>query len=394
MKRLLLLLPVLLLVSCSNSETNDKSSKAFLKKQLDNSIEQYRLMSASCPDSLFPKTYEDNVLITSASNWWCSGFFPGGLVYLYEYSGDQFFKKQILNRFEYLEKEKFNPENHDVGFKIYCSFGNMLRVTKDTAKYKSIIIDAANTLLTRYDLEMGLIRSWDNWEDDWQYAVIVDNMMNLELLLAATKLTGDSTYYNATISHADKTLENHFREDFSSYHVLSYDTLSSKPHMKFTHQGFSDESAWTRGQAWGLYGYTTMAKLTGHKRYLDAAVNIAEFYLNHPNLPEDLIPYWDFNAPNIPNELRDASAAAISASALITLSELSADKGKRYFDAANTIVENLSSPDYQAKKGENGNFILKHAVGHIPNGSEVDVPLSYADYYYIESLMKLYSMQK
>ena len=222
MKKLLILLfLILLLFSCFHSEKNEYLSKDFLKEQLDFCVEQYKLMAEACPDSLFPRTFEDKKLVTSNSAWWCSGFFPGGLVYLYEYTGDEYFKDQILNRFKYLEKEKLNPADHDIGFKIYCSFGNMLRVTSDTVKYKPIIIDAAKILLTRYKPELGVIRSWNNWKEEWQYAVIIDNMMNLELLLAATKLSGDSTYFNTAISHADRTHENHFREDNSSYHVLS-----------------------------------------------------------------------------------------------------------------------------------------------------------------------------
>ena len=390
MKKLLILLfLILLLLNCFHSEEHGYLSKDFLKKQLDFCAEQYKLMAEVCSDSLFPRTFEDKKLVTSNSALWCSGFFPGGLVYLYEHTGDTYFNDQILNRFKYLEKEKLNSTDHDIGFKINCSFGNMLRVTGDTAKYKPIIIEAANTLLTRYRPELGVIRSWNNWKKEWQCAVIIDNIMNLELLLVATELSGDSTYFNAAISHADRTIENHFREDNSSYHVLSYDTLSGKPHLKQTYQGFSDESAWARGQAWGLYGYTFMYKLTGYERYLDRAIKIAEFILNHPNLPEDLIPYWDFDAETIPNAPRDASAAAITASALITLSELTKVQGDKYLRVANTIVKNLSSPKYRAKLGENGNFILKHSVGHLPGNSEVDVPLSYADYYYIETLMKL-----
>jgi len=199
MKKLLILLfLILLLFSCFHSEKNEYLSKDFLKEQLDFCVEQYKLMAEACPDSLFPRTFEDKKLVTSNS-----------------------FKDQILNRFKYLEKEKLNPADHDIGFKIYCSFGNMLRVTSDTVKYKPIIIDAAKTLLTRYKPELGVIRSWNNWKEEWQYAVIIDNMMNLELLLAATKLSGDSTYFNTAISHADRTHENHFREDNSSYHVLS-----------------------------------------------------------------------------------------------------------------------------------------------------------------------------
>jgi unsaturated chondroitin disaccharide hydrolase len=388
-KRLLLIYQILIILSCSPNEDRGYLSKDFLNKELDFCAEQYKLMAQTCPDSLFPKTFIDNNLVTSNSEWWCSGFFPGGLVYLYEYTGDRYFNDQVLNRFKYLEKEKLNSRDHDIGFKIYCSFGNMLRVTDDLSKYKPIIIEAANTLLTRYNPEMGVIRSWNNWKEEWQYAVIIDNMMNLELLLAATTLSGDSTYFNVAISHADRTEENHFREDNSSYHVLSYDTLSGKPHLKQTHQGFSDESSWARGQAWGLYAYTFMHKLTGYERYLDRAVKIAEFILNHPNLPHDLIPYWDYDAKTIPNAPRDASAAAITASALVTLSELTKVNNDKYLKAANTIVRTLSSPEYKAILGENGNFILKKSVGSLPNDSEVDVPLSYADYYYIETLMKL-----
>jgi unsaturated chondroitin disaccharide hydrolase len=392
MKKLLLLIyPILIILSCSPNEDRGYLSKDFLNKELTFCAEQYKLMAQTCPDSLFPKTFMDNNLVTSNSEWWCSGFFPGGLVYLYEYTGDRYFNDQILNRFKYLEKEKLNSRDHDIGFKIYCSFGNMLRVTDDLSKYKPIIIEAANTLLTRYNPEMGVIRSWNNWKEEWQYPVIIDNMMNLELLLAATTLSGDSTYFNVAISHADRTEENHFRKDNSSYHVLSYDTLSGKPHLKQTYQGFSDESSWARGQAWGLYAYTFMHKLTGYERYLDRAVKIAEFILNHPNLPHDLIPYWDFDAKTIPNAPRDASAAAITASALVTLSELTKVNNDKYLKAANTIVRTLSSPEYKAILGENGNFILKKSVGSLPNDSEVNVPLSYADYYYIETLMKLKS---
>jgi unsaturated chondroitin disaccharide hydrolase len=388
-KRLLLIYPILVILSCSPNEDRGYLSKDFLNKELAFCAEQYKLMAQTCPDSLFPKTFIDNNLVTSNSESWCSGFFPGGLVYLYEYTGDRYFNDQVLNRFKYLEKEKLNSRDHDIGFKIYCSFGNMLRVTDDLSKYKPIIIEAANTLLTRYNPELGVIRSWNNWKEEWQYAVIIDNMMNLELLLAATTLSGDSTYFNVAISHADRTEENHFRKDNSSYHVLSYDTLSGKPHLKQTHQGFSDESSWARGQAWGLYAYTFMHKLTGYERYLDRAVKIAEFILNHPNLPHDLIPYWDYDAKTIPNAPRDASAAAITASALVTLSELTKVNNDKYLKAANTIVRTLSSPEYKAILGENGNFILKKSVGSFPNDSEVDVPLSYADYYYIETLMKL-----
>lgn len=390
MKQIIAILILLMLVACSSENTDEELSKEFLKQQLDFSVSQTKFMAQNLPDSLFPRSFENGKLITSDSEWWCSGFYPGVLVYLYEYSNDKELEKEIYDKFKYLEKEKINSSNHDIGFKIICSFGNMLRVTGDTAKYAPILIDASETLLTRYTPELGVIRSWDSWNKAWQYAVIIDNMMNLELLLVATELSGNKSFYDVAISHADKTISNHFRDDNSSWHVVSYDTLSGEPHAKHTHQGKSHESAWARGQAWGLYGYTVMYWKTGYQKYLDQAVKIAEFMLNHRSVPEDLIFYWDFDADDIPHSKRDVSAAAITASALITLSEYTEKYSEKFMNVVKIIVKNLSSSTYRASLGENGNFILMHSVGSIPGNSEVDVPLSYADYYYIEALMKLY----
>lgn len=219
--------------------------------------------------------------------------------------------------------------------------------------------------------------------------MIIDNMMNLELLFWATAATGDSTYYDIAIKHADTTIANHFREDNSSYHVINYHPETGEVQRKRTAQGYADESAWARGQAWGLYGYTVMYRVTKDQKYLDQAVAIAEFVLNHPNLPEDKIPYWDFDAPNIPNELRDSSAGAIMASALLELSQyVDAEKGKSYYEDAATMLKTLTTDEYIAEKGTNGGFLLKHGVGHIPENSEVDVPLTYGDYYLVEAMLR------
>ena len=236
---------------------------------------------------------------------------------------------------------------------------------------------------------MGLIKSWDFSEKIWQYPVIIDNMMNLELLLWASKTSGDSTFKHISVSHADKTMRNHYRTDYSCYHVVSYDTITGEPHKKQTFQGYSDESSWSRGQAWGLYGFTYMYRETKEKRYLNQANRIASYLLNHPNMPEDYIPYWDFDAPNIPNEERDASAGALIASALIELSSyVEKDVADTYLAVAEKQIRTLASDEYTAKVGENGNFILMHSVGSKPHDSEVDVPLTYADYYYVEALVR------
>jgi unsaturated chondroitin disaccharide hydrolase len=333
----------------------------------------------------FPRSINaDGSLDLVPSRDWTSGFYPGSLWYMYDYTKDLNWADSAAAWTAGLESVKLNTHTHDLGFVLYSSFGNGLRLT-DNPAYAPILLQGAQTLIKRFDPEIGSIRSWDF--KPWQYPVIIDNMMNLELLFWATKYSGDSTFYHIAVKHADTTLKNHFRADNSSYHVVDYDTLTNDVLAKKTHQGNADESAWTRGQAWGLYGFTVMYRETGDQKYLDQAIKIAAFYLNHPRMPEDLIPYWDFDAPNIPDEPRDASAAAITASALLELSKYTPSKNG-YFKAAEKMLASLSSSAYLAKPGTNNNFILMHSTGHMPKGSEIDVPISYADYYYLEALLR------
>lgn len=332
-----------------------------------------------------PQTMRDGQLKLVASNGWTSGFFPGQLWFLYEFTGKKEWESEARKFTANIEKEKFNGGTHDMGFKIYCSFGNGYRLTKDP-HYKEVIIQAAKTLSTRFNAKAGVIRSWDHNKDKWDYSVIIDNMMNLELLFEATKLTGDSSFYNIAVSHANTTMKNHFRPDYSSFHVVDYDTATGKVIKKTTHQGYSNESAWARGQAWGLYGYVMCYRETGNKTYLQQAEHIASFILNNPHLPADLVPYWDFDAPNIPDEPRDASAAAITASALYELSTYEKND-KTYKLTAGKIIRSLTN-NYRSPLGENKGFILLHSTGSKPSNSEVDVPISYADYYYLEALLR------
>lgn len=336
-----------------------------------------------------PKTFENNKDISSDSRWWCSGFFPGVLWYIYENDKNPEVLKYAKKYTDRVEREKFTTDNHDVGFMIYCSFGNGYRLTKDK-HYEEVMLTAAKSLSTRFNPKVGLIRSWDHNKDKWQYPVIIDNIMNLELLLWAADYSGDSKFKEIALSHADKTMIHHFRPNYSSYHVVSYDTITGLPHLKQTHQGYSNESSWSRGQAWGLYGYTYLYRETKDKRYLEQAKNIANYIVNHPNMPEDYIPYWDFNAPDIPNTYRDVSAATVMASALIELSDyLNKELAQKYMKVVETQIRTLASAKYTAKLGDNGDFILKHSVGSFPGKSEVDVPLTYADYYYLEALSRL-----
>ena len=304
---------------------------------------------------------------------------------MYEMSGDESWKKKAIEYTEKLEKQQYNGSNHDVGFRMFCSYGNALRLTGNEA-YIPVLVQSAKTLIARYYDEVGCIRSWNFNEEVWQCPVIIDNMMNLELLFWASEQTGDPVYKDIAISHALTTMEHQFRDDYSSVHVVDYDTITGEVRQKNTHQGYADESSWARGQAWGLYGYTMTYRFTKDQRFLEQAEHIADFLLNHPNLPEDGIPYWDFDDPGIPDVPRDVSAAAIMASALFELSTYS-EKGESYKLEADRILMNIWSL-YRSMKGENYGFILDHSVGNMPGGSEIDVPINYADYYFMEALYR------
>ncbi|GEO02816.1 glucuronyl hydrolase [Adhaeribacter aerolatus] len=338
-------------------------------------------------------TKKDGTIATTASRDWTSGFFPGSLWLTYEYTKDKKWETLARQWTAGLEKEQFNKGTHDLGFMIFCSFGNGYRLTKDP-KYKDIIIQASKSLITRFNKKAGVIRSWDHNRDKWDYPVIIDNMMNLEMLYWASKQTGDPIYANVATTHALTTLKHHFRPDYSSYHVVDYDTVTGQVRKKTTHQGYSDASAWARGQAWGLYGYTVTYRETKDPRFLKQAQAIADFFINHKNTPADKIPYWDFDAPARTDLPRDASAAAITASGLLELSKYSGAKGEAYKKAASQMLASLASPAYLAKANTNNNFILMHSTGHLPGNSEIDVPLNYADYYFIEGLMRWEQMNK
>ncbi len=334
--------------------------------------------------SRFPRSYNlgQSVVMVKSSDW-TSGFFPGCLWYMYEYTQDPFWKSSAQHWTAGLEREKVNTDTHDLGFMLYCSFGNGFRLTKNP-NYKDILLKAAHSLSTRYNSKVGCIRSWD--DDRWEFPVIIDNMMNLELLFWASRISGDKSFYNIAVSHASHTLKNHFRKDGSSYHVVDYDSKTGEVISRTTAQGYADDSSWARGQAWGLYGFTMTYRETNDSTFLSHAEKIAGYVLK--NLPKNKIPYWDFRAPNIPFEFQDASAAAITASALLELSKLSKKYSAAFFRAGVNIMETLSSPSFLARQGTNGNFIVKGSVGNKRRNLEVNVPLIYTDYYFLEALVR------
>ena len=330
---------------------------------------------------------------------WRSGFFPGSLWYLYELTGNKEYLHYAQKYTEAIADAQHLTHTHDIGFIINCSFGNGRRFM-NKAEYDSVLVVAANNLCTRFRPGAGIIQSWDVTPNSarerkgWVCPVIIDNMMNLELLFEATKISGDSTYYNIAVSHADKTMQEHFRPNASCYHVIDYDPSTGDVRHRMTHQGYADYSSWARGQAWAIYGYTMCYRETGNQRYLDQALRTFDFMRNNANLPEDKVPYWDMDAPDIPNAPRDASSAAIIASALYEISGYPVKDAASYKGYADEIMASLSSEKYVAKPGENGCFILMHSVGSLPANKEVDVPLNYADYYYLEALKRKQDIEK
>lgn len=392
-KNLIALICIALLVACGGvkSTKDDFVSEniRFAHDQIGNEIKTIEESGKVLNPVTLKK--DGSVYYCSYSDW-RSGFFPGTVWYLYELTGDKNLLSLAQKYTESIEEAKNLSYHHDVGFIIECSFGNGLRLS-DKKNYENVIIQAAKSLSTRFREKPGIIQSWNvdkGWQSErgWMCPVIIDNMMNLELLFHATKLTGDSSFYKIAVAHADRTLVEQFRKDGSCYHVIDYDTETGEVRNRHTAQGFSHESAWSRGQAWAIYGYILCYRETKDRKYLDQAISAFNFMKNHPDMPEDLIPYWDMSAPNIPNELRDVSAASCIASALYELSTMDVESASAYKTYADKIMTSLASPAYRASLGENGNFLLMHSVGSIPHNAEIDVPLNYADYYFLEALKR------
>lgn len=389
------------LSACNNPKNNEtqfiEENIAFAAKQTDNMLNAIGDFNGKN----YPRTTNSKGEFRGTSiHDWTPGFFAGSLWYLYELTGDTTWRHNAEKWTYPLESLKTFTGNHDIGFLMYCSYGHAERLASKP-EYKDILVQSAKSLCTRFHENVQAIESWDYrkaWDGtEWFYPVIIDNMMNLELLFYASKVTGDKRYYDVAVAHANTTLKNHFRDDFSSYHVIDYDTITGAVLHKQTCQGYSDNSTWSRGQAWAIYGYTMMYRETKDPAYLDAAEKLTAYYIN--NLPEDFVPLWDFNVGqegftpvgkaytggDITNT-RDASAASIVCSALFELGELSANK--KYTKAAINMLKSLSSPSYRAKLGENANFIIMHCTGSYPHKSEINAPLVYADYYYLEALIR------
>ena len=333
----------------------------------------------------YPRSYRDGVFHEMEFSDWGSGFYPGCLWIEYALTGDSLLVPIARHFTAKLQAVPSMTDTHDLGFMVMPSFGLEYALTGDESA-RQAVIQAAYSLAGRFNDRIGLIRSWDF--GTWNYPVIIDNMMNLELLFTVAGWTGDRKLYDIAVSHADRTMQNHSRQDISSWHVVSYNDDGSVE-SKTTWQGNSDDSRWARGQAWGLYGYTVCYRFTHEDRFLQQAKKIAAYIISLPGMPEDKIPYWDYDAPGIPDAPRDASAAAVTASALLELQGMvDSDLGLKYRAYAEDILSSLCSDAYLAAPGTNGNFILMHSTGAVPFGSEIDSAISYADYYFLEAIQR------
>ena len=386
-----LLRPAFLLALVAGLRAAEPALPAVIDSALATSAQQYEWMLAHLPADPakpLPRTFEHDKLVTIPSADWTSGFFPGSLWYLYEATGEAKWRASAEKFTAYLEPEQHNTGTHDIGFMLYCSYGNGLRLTGNAA-YKSVLLNGAKSLSTRFNPTVGAIKSWDHGVGKFTYPVIIDNMMNLELMFWAAREGKVARYRDLALKHADTTLANHFRSDHSTFHVIDYDPQNGRVIKKVTHQGITDDSAWARGQAWGLYGYTVMYRETKDPRYLAQAQQIGAFIMNHPRLPADKVPYWDFDDPKIPHAPRDSSAAAIICSALLELrGYVDAAAAASYTAFAEAQLRSLASPAYLAEPGTNGGFLLTHATGNHPKNSEIDVPINYGDYYFLEALLR------
>jgi len=383
----------ILFTGCTSKHTID------VNKALDYCVAQATKSDNGLTDSsLIPRSIANDKTTWRFVNYrdWTCGFYPGILWYNYEYSKNEKWRKEAARfskaLFPLVDSAAID---HDLGFQVFTSIGNGYRLTHDTV-YKTILLRAADTLAKLFNPKVGTILSWPRTVPgvDWplRHNTIMDNMINLELLFWASKNGGNKNLYDIAVKHAATTMQNHFRGDYSSYHVVVYDTATGKKIKGITHQGYSDSSMWARGQSWSIYGFTMVYRETKNKIFLDFAQKVTDVYLK--NLPEDLIPYWDFNVPDISNEPKDASAACVVASALLELSTFATDKVKadEYKRKAKKMLASLSSGKYQSDNKNNA-FLL-HSTGHKPNGGEIDASIIYADYYYIEALLRLKKLQE
>lgn len=388
------ILIMLLMVSCTTEMK--KAEGPDTKKMLDYCVAKtVTTMNSLAKTDSFPRNIYPRQTKWNKVNVfdWTSGFWPGVLWEAYEVSGDTSVLAHARRFTEPLHKVLSVPvDNHDLGFMLFTSFGNGYRMTQDSS-YHQFLLTAADSLATLYNPKVGTILSWPAMRAkmSWPHNTIIDNLINLELLFWASKNGGNQNLYDIAVKHAETCMKTIVRPDFTTFHVAVFDTVDGHFIKGVTHQGYADSSMWARGQAWGIYGYTMCFRETGEIEFLKTAQKLADVFI--ARLPEDGIPYWDFDDPAIPNAPKDASAAAVAASGMLELSGFTIDEEAKakYKDAAVKLLGRLSSPEYLS--GDKNQAFLIHSTGHKPKGSEIDASIIYADYYYLEALLRLKKIQ-
>ena len=393
---------ILLLILNSCTSSSDKSElKGLSASKVDELIEhaasQYKVLLQNAPDSSQYPFYlnEDGSIFFVEKKNWTSGYVPGVMWYLYANTQDQFWKNQAMRWCTSIESEKLATNKHDTGVMLYTSFGLGHKIG-GVKEYKDILIEGADSLLVRYNEKIGLIKSWNSkgLQNDWLFPVIIDGMIVLDLPFYAGKFSDNKEMIRKATSHATITMQNHFRDDGSAPHVVDYDPNTGKKRYFDTHQGYSKASSWARGQAWAIYGFPLAYRYTGDRSYLETAMRTADYVFTHENMPDDLIPFWDYLAPEIPDEPRDASAAAIMCAGLLEMCQYLNDEDKeKYLNYAQKIIISLSKPEYLCENGDCQGFILKHSVYNKPSGKGVDTPINFTDFYFLEALIRYKELQ-
>ncbi len=381
MKPLCLAAGLLVAAACARPASLADEALDYCVKKVTGVQERLGADYGESPRNIAPGDCRWNLTPVCQENW-TMGFWPGILWYAYEASGDAALETAARGYTEALDFIARQPAyDHDIGFIMFPSFGNGFRLTGDPA-YKEAVLATAERLAALFNPAVGTILSWPREVPNFGgHNTIMDNMLNLETLFWAAENGGDPAWKDIAITHADTTMRYNFRPDGTSYHVAVYDAETGAHKYSCTHQGYADDSMWARGQAWGIYGYTMVYRFTREPRFLDFAQKIADVYL--ARLPEDKVPYWDFCDPEIPNASKDASAAAVVASALLELSTYTDGKYRADAEAMlRSLYENYRAP-------EGCDSFLLHSTGHHPAGKEIDYSIVYADYYFIEALLRL-----
>ena len=323
---------------------------------------------------------------------WCDGFWPGILWMDYQNTKDEAVRKAAEGYTESLKGIAYRPcYDHDIGFLMFCSYGKGYEVNH-SQEYKNVILASADSLATLFNPIVGTILSWPREVKprNWPHNTIMDNMMNLDMMFWAARNGGNKLLHDLAVTHAKTTMQNHFRPDGSCYHVAVYDTINGNLIKGVTHQGYSGDSMWSRGQSWAIYGYTMVYRYTRNKMFLDFAQKVTDIYIKRlKETSDDFIPLWDMDdSRGTMGAPKDVSAACVVADALLELQKyVGGEKGEEYKQFALQTLAQLSTSKYQS--GKKNVAFLMHSTGHHPAGSEIDASIIYADYYYLEALNRV-----